>query len=229
MLVLFLLSQLIPVYDYPEGDAYLLYRMLPDGTATVALSLDGEEPITGFVPYPNPFNPAKTDAFYRPGESSIEIASQLPFSAAYSTAVYSVTGQGLLLIDSGMNDPYAAEFLEVMELLGQGRLADAASAVDMIMYPQAMPNGRELCLHFLDAAFRCARSGGGVECFHAADQASLILLGRQAHEILAAGEPIPQGCMSATEYNAALEAYAKALEAVGNTSMARSVRQGMLP
>lgn len=228
MLLLMLLSQIVPVYDYPEGEAYLLYRLLPDGTALVALSLDGEEPFTGYVPYPSPFNPGKTDVFYRPGDSSIEVASQLPYSAVYSTAVYSLTDQGLLLLDSGMNDPYAWEFQEVMELLGQGRLSEAASAVDMIMYPQAMPNGRELCVYFLDAAFRCARSGGGVECFHAADEASQILLGRSVHEIVQPGESLPEGCMSRSDYNGALEAYARALEAAGNTSMAGRVRQGMI-
>lgn len=227
LLILAAYSGFVPLYEY-DGEAYLAYDLLADGSALLALSLDGESVVTGFAPFPGPFNPAKTDAFFNRGDSTIEVASQAPYSAVYASATYLLSDLTLTLLDSGAEDPYAADFQRAMELLAQGRLAEASLLVEGIMYPHAMPNGRELCFHFLEAAFRCARAGGGTECFEAADQASLILLGRQAHELLEPGEAIPSGCISREDYNAALDAYASALEAAGNTVMAGRVREGMI-
>lgn len=226
-LILAAWSGFIPVYEY-DGEAFLAYDMLPDGSAMVALSLDGESVVTGFAPFPGLFNPAKTDALFKPAESTIEVASQAPYTAVYSMSTYLLSEGMLTLLESGVEDPYAADYDRTMDLLAQGRLAEASSMVEMIMYPQAMPNGRELCLHFLEAAFRCARAGGGIECFEAADRASLILLGRQAHEMLEPGEDIPSGCISRKDYNAALEAYASALDAAGNAVLAGRVREGLI-
>jgi len=227
LLILAAYSGFIPVYEY-DGDAWLVYDLLSDGSAVVALSLDGETAVTGFAPFPGLFNPAKTDAVFKPAGSTIEVASQAPYTAVYSSSTYLLSGGTLTLLESGVEDPYTADYERVMDLLSQGRLAEASSTVEMIMYPQSMPNGRQLCLHFLEAAFRCARAGGGVECFEAVDQASLVLLGRQAHEMLDPGEDIPSGCISRTDYNAALEAYASALEEAGNSVMAGRVRAGMI-
>ncbi len=227
LLILVAYTGFIPLHEY-EVEAFLAYDLLPDGSAVVALSLDGESVVTGFAPFPGPFNPAKTDAFFKPEGSIIEVASQAPYTAVYASATYLLSDGTLTLLDSGVSDPYAADYDRVMDLLAQGRLAEASSVVDGIMYPHAMPNGRELCLHFLEAAFRCARAGGGTECFAAADQASLILLGRGVHEMLEPGEDIPAGCISREDYNAALEAYASALDAAGNGVMAGRVREGIV-
>lgn len=226
-LVLTAYSGFVSLYEY-DGDAFLAYDLLPDGSAVLALSLDGESVVTGFAPFPGPFNPAKTGAYFRPEESIIDVASQAPYTAFYASATYLLSEGTLTLLCSGVADPYGADYDRAMDLLAQGRLAEASSLVEGIMYPQAMPNGRQLCLHFLETAFRCTRAGGGTECFDAVDQASLILLGRQAHEILEPGEDIPAGCISREEYNAALEAYASALDAAGNTVMAGRVREGMI-
>jgi hypothetical protein len=220
-------SGFFPLYEY-DGEAFLAYDLLPDGSAVVALSLDGESVETGFAPFPGQFNPAKTDAFFKPAESTIEVASQAPYTAVYASATYLLSGGTLTLLDSGVSDPYGADYDSAMDLLAAGRLSDAAFVVDGIMYPQAMPNGRELCLHFLEAAFRCAREGGGLSCFEAADQVSLILQGRPVHELLEHWDDVPGGCMSRKEFNAALEAYASALEAAGNTGMAARVREGLI-
>jgi hypothetical protein len=226
-LILAAWSGFIPVYEY-DGEAFLAYDMLPDGSAIVALSLDGESVVTGFAPFPGLFNPAKTDALFKPAQSTIEVASQAPYTAVYSMSTYLLSEGTLTLLESGVEDPYTDDYRDAVKLLAKGRLEEASSLVEGIMYPQAMPNGRELCLHFLEAAFRCARAGRGIECFEAANQASLVLLGRQAHELIGPGEEIPPGCISGEEYNAALEAYASALEEAGNTVMASRVREGLI-
>lgn len=218
----------VPVIDHPDGEAFLLFELLPDGTALLALSPDGEVAVTGFAQFPYGFNPAKSSAVFLPEESAIEVTSQFPFSSVYVTASYAVSGTVLTLVGSSVVDPYPGQYDEIVSLLDLGDLEGAAAASEEIMYPGAMPNGRELCLRFLDAAFRCARSGGGVECFQAVDRASIGLLGRPAHQILGPGDPIPGACITAREYNDALEAYAAALEQAGNPSMAAAVRSGKI-
>lgn len=226
LLILAAYSGFVPLYGY-DGEAFLAYDLLPDGSAEVALSLDGESVVTGFAPFPGLFNPAKTDARFVQEGSRIEVASQAPYTSAYASAVYLLSGDSLTLLESGAGDPYADDYDRVMELLEEDDLSGAASVVSGIMYPQAMPDGRELCLRFLEAAFRCARAGGGIECFEAADEASNILLGRRIHEMLEPGEDIPGACISREDYDAALEAYASALEAAGNKELAARVRAGM--
>lgn len=218
----------IPVYDYPGGEAILLYRQIPGGGFMVALSTDGETPSTGYADYPLSFNPAKTDAFYLPGDNILEVFSQMPYSAMYTTAVYRHDGETLTLLDSGTGNPYESAMEEITGALSEGRLEEAAMMVDGIMYPHAMPGATELCLRFLEAAARCAASGGGISCFQTAEEASMILLGRPVHGIVQMGETFPRGCISPAEYNNALEAYARALEAAGNSPLARTVREGKL-
>lgn len=218
----------VPVFGFSEGVAYLLYIEQSDGTVMLALSLDGDSPVTGYAPFPHRFNPAKTEALFLPGENTLEVVSQMPYSAVYSMATYRYVGESLLLVDSGAYDPYGDDFEEIAGYLARGMLDEALTLVDQMMYPQSMPNGSELCLMFLDAAFRCARSGGGIRCYQAADQAAMILMGRQAHEIIGPGETLPSGCVSPEDYNAALDAYAAALEAAGNSVLARSVREAKL-
>lgn len=216
------LAAQIPVQDHPGG-AYLLYRVLPDGTAEVALSGDGESPSTVFVPFPLEFNPAKAGAFFTPEGSLLTVYSQAPFSSATVSTVYRADGWELVPVESGRDDPYRDDFDEVSALLDQGRLDDAADRVDLIMYPMEMPEGRELCFRFMEAALRCSLAGAGGECFQAADRAAMILLGIPAHQLLLSGDDAPPGCMSPEDYRRALEAYAAAMEEAGNRELSRRI------
>ncbi len=148
-----------------------------EGSYEIAL-FSGEEPLSGWVPYPLFFNPAKTFAMYEPEDSTLEVISQLPYTAEYTYAWYTVGADwSLSLFQEGESDYYGSIASEVMLLLEEGEFQEAHFRAMEIMYPGSMPQAVPLCEMFVISAAGI----GTLEAFEMAGDITLNLLGLELY------------------------------------------------
>lgn len=158
-----------------EADYDSLGNMVYD----FAVFLDGER-LSPWTPYPLFFNPAKTYSVYSGEDGTLEITSQLPYSAEYTYASYAVDdGWNLTLLDFGNGDYYESMTTEIESLISEGDFQEACFRSMEIMYPGAMPGAEYLCSRLVVAA----SEEGTLEAFNLAREVSLNLLGLELYEI----------------------------------------------
>lgn len=117
----------------------LLFRETGPMEFDIALALDSVK-VSRWLPFPLSFNPAKTFCEYSPEDGTLEVISQMPFTADYVFAWYLVgENRDLTLIDEGEGDYYGDVSSEIELLLSRGLLNDAFQRAMEIMYPGAMP------------------------------------------------------------------------------------------
>ena len=144
-----------------------------------AVFLNGEQ-LSPWTRYPLYFNPAKTFSVFDSDRSTIEVTSQLPFSAEYTYAFYDVDDEwNLTLGDFGEGDYYGAMTREIDALLSQGDFIGAYSRSMEIMYPGAMPYAEGLCSRLVVGASEV----GTIEAFEQAGEVCMNLLGMRLYEI----------------------------------------------
>ena len=173
-MILALLLMQIPVGDVEGLPGGILMAMeTGDGGYEIAL-FDGEDMLSGWVPYPLFFNPAKTFAMYEQADSTLEVISQLPYTAEYTYAWYAVGADwSLALFQEGESDYYGSIASEVESLLEEGEFLEAHFRAMEIMYPGSMPDVGGLCELFVVSAAEL----GTLEAFEMAGDISLNLLG----------------------------------------------------
>lgn len=165
-----------------------------DGGYEIAL-FTGEDLLSGWVQYPLFFNPAKTFAMYEQADSTLEVISQLPFTAEYTYAWYTIGADWkLTLFQEGESDYYGSIASEVEALLKSGEFQEAHFRAMEIMYPGSMPDAAGLCELFAVSAAEL----GTLEAFQMAEDVSLNLL----------GVPVYQIDSDSPDYLASLEVYA---------------------
>lgn len=141
--------------------------------------LNGEQ-LSPWTRYPLYLNPAKTYSVFTVDDSTLEVTSQLPFSAEYTYAFYSVDEDwNLTLSDNGDGDYYGAITREIDSLLSEGDFQGAFFRSMEIMYPGAMPYADGLCSRLVAGA----SVEGTLEAFDQAGEVCLNLLGLRLYEI----------------------------------------------
>jgi len=136
----------------------------------IALSFDNGVSFSEWALYPLYFNPAKAFCRYSSVDSTIEVFSQLPFTAEYTYAWYSITDNGaLLLFDEGEGSYYETFKEDVYQLLESGQFEEACDEAYCLMYPGAMPEPDSFCARFVIAAAEI----GTLEAFGRAAELSL--------------------------------------------------------
>ncbi len=141
--------------------------------------LNGEQ-LSPWTRYPLCLNPAKTYSVFTDGDRTLEVTSQLPFSAEYTYAFYSVDENwDLTLGDHGNGDYYGTMTREIDSLLREGDFQEAYFRSMEIMYPGAMPYPDELCVEMVVGASEV----GTLEAFNQAGEICMNLLGRRLYEI----------------------------------------------
>lgn len=119
----------------------------------IALSLDAGESFSAWVAYPPFFNPAKTYCRYSSENATLEVTSQLPFTAEYTYAWFHVEENGLLVVfDYGYGHYYETIQESISLLLEEGEFYKACEEADYIMYPHSMPEPDSFCAVLVIAA-----------------------------------------------------------------------------
>jgi len=148
-----------------------------DGGYEIAL-FTGEDLLSEWVQYPLFFNPAKTFAMYEQADSTLEVISQLPFTAEYTYAWYTIGADWkLTLFQEGESDYYGSIASEIMLLLEEGEFQEAHFRAMEIMYPGSMPQALPLCEMFVISAART----GTLEAFEMAGDITVNLLGLELY------------------------------------------------
>jgi len=177
-MILALLLLQIPAGDVDGLPGGILMALeTADGGYEIAL-FAGEDVLSEWVPYPLFFNPAKTFAMYEPADSTLEVISQLPYTAEYTYAWYRVGADwSLSLFQEGESDYYGSISSEIMLLLEEGEFQEAHFRAMEIMYPGSMPQAVPLCEMFVISAART----GTLEAFEMAGDITVNLLGLELY------------------------------------------------
>ncbi len=124
------------------------------------------------------FNPAKTFCRYSVEDSNIEVISQLPYTAEYTYAWYSITDSGsLLLFDEGEGSYYETFKENVYQLLESGQFEEACDEAYCLMYPGAMPEPDSFCVRFVIAAAEI----GTLEAFGRAGSLAFLVANKELY------------------------------------------------
>lgn|GEM_PF-5708809 len=151
MLVALLISQVLYIEGLPCGE--LLYRETGPMEYEIAIAFNGGEGISPWAFYPLYFNPAKTDCCFNSADMTLEVVSQLPYSANYTYAWYLVDSLwSLTLYDSGEGGYYEEAAHRVYELLEANDFEGAVIEAESIMYPGSLPEPDRLCAMLVIAA-----------------------------------------------------------------------------
>ena len=144
----------------------------------IALSMDDGISFSEWVEYPLYFNPAKTFCRYSAEDANIEVISQLPYSAEYTYAWYSITGSGsLLLFDEGDGRYYETIKKDIYQLLESGQFEEACDEAYCLMYPGSMPEPDSFCVRFVIAAAAI----GTIEAFERAGSLTLLVANKKLY------------------------------------------------
>ena len=162
----------------------------------IALSLDEGESFSDWVAYPPVFNSAKTYCRYSSETSTLEVTSQLPFTAEYTYAWYNVEENGsLVLSDYGYGHYYENIQDRVSRLLEAGEFDEAILEAYSVMYPGSMPYPDSFCALYVVAAAKI----GSLEAFERASDICMQIANTQIYLL----------ADSSLDYINALEDYAE--------------------
>ncbi len=112
----------------------------------------------GIIEFNGVINTAKTDVLYEEDDETINIYSQMPFSAFYYGAKYNWDPENIeiTLIKEWSDDPSINKLYEIDRLLSEGEIEKAGDLLYEIFYPGHYYNDYEMAIKFLRTGFNYA-------------------------------------------------------------------------